>query len=159
MWIQTRDGTPGLLALYERHYSAYQYKDGRKRTKCVGPGYYIALTTLAYDAGFIWRKFKSMDHQEGINCAFFRNETSMYPAGDPRRLKSSDLLLEAMDLAFKRWPIERLYTYVKPGALQSVRPFNPGYCFKVCGWQFCGITKARKLHILEYLPPFTVAVA
>lgn len=156
MWIPTRDGTPDLLALYERHYSAYQYKDGRIRHKCVGPGQYIALTTLVYDAGFIWRKFRSMDNQQGINCSFFRNETTNYPTGDLRRLKSSDLLLEAMEYAFARWPNERLFTYVKPSAIKSV---NPGYCFKVCGWTFCGITKVRKLHILEYLPPFTMVTA
>lgn len=40
----------------------------------------------------------------------------------------------------------RLYTYVDR---RKVRSPNPGYCFKVAGWRNCGVTKARKLAILE----------
>lgn len=32
-WWLTKDGDRTLLALYERHYSAYQYKDGRVRRR------------------------------------------------------------------------------------------------------------------------------
>lgn len=146
-WIEGRDGDPGLLALYERHYSAYQYKDGRKRSRCVGPGYRIVLTTLMYDAACVWRKFQSLDNQQGINCAIFRNEGVFDRDGN--RVPSSVLLREAMDIAFARWPGERLYTYVNPRAIRSS---NPGYCFKVVGWRSCGITKERGYTILEYLP-------
>jgi hypothetical protein len=75
-----------------------------------------------------------------VTCAIFRNEG----AG-----RSSDLILEAMRAAWVRWPGERLYTYVNP---RRVRSANPGYCFKAAGWQLCGITKTRKLLILEALP-------
>lgn len=138
-WLTDRDGAKGLIDLYERHYSCYQYKDGRKRNRCVGPGYRIVLTTLFYDAAFIWRKFKPMDDQTGINCSVFRNES---------QVKSSVLIAEAMEHAFARWPGERLYTYVNPRAIRSS---NPGYCFKLCGWEVCGHTKARDLLILEYI--------
>jgi hypothetical protein len=139
-WIVGRDGDPGLLALYERHYSAYRYADGRKRTRCVGPGERIVLTTLMYDAAFVWKKFRSLDNQIGVNCSIFRNESPV---------RSSELIREAMTFAEQRWPGERLYTYVNPAKIASI---NPGYCFKVCGWKTCGTTKKRGLTILEYVP-------
>ena len=43
-------------------------------------------------------------------------------------------------------PGERMFTYVNPKLIRSA---NPGYCFKVCGWRICGVTKKRKLIILE----------
>jgi hypothetical protein len=147
-WIEGRDGDPGLIALYNRHYSAYKYADGRVRTRCVGPGQRLVLTTLTYNAACVWRKFRSQDAQYGINCAIFRNEGVIDQDGKP--VQSSTLLREAMVLAFKRWPGQRLYTYVNPRAIKSA---NPGYCFKVCGWRQIGITKKRHYIILEYLPP------
>lgn len=139
-WVEGRDGDDGLLALYERHYSARKYRDGRKRALCAGPGYRIVLTTLMYDAGLIWKWFKPMNDQQGVYCSFFRNEGPT---------KSSVLLREAMDIALKRWPGERLYTYVDARAVTST---NPGYCYKVCGWKECGRTKRSNLIILEYKP-------
>jgi hypothetical protein len=35
---------------------------------------------------------------------------------------------------------------------RRVRSSNPGYCFQLAGWRRCGITKIRKLLILEALP-------
>ena len=31
-WWLTKDGDSACLTLYEKHYSAYRYADGRKRT-------------------------------------------------------------------------------------------------------------------------------
>ncbi len=59
---------------------------------------------------------------------------------------ASELIREADELADRRWPGERHFTYVNP---RAVRSSNPGYCFKQAGWRFCGITKRRRLHILE----------
>jgi hypothetical protein len=146
-WLGVKDGDPRVLALYNRHYSAYQYADGRQRKLCAGPGQKCVLLSYQADALFIWRKFKSMDHQEGVNCAVFRNESP---------IRSSEMILEAMDIAAQRWHGERLYTYVDGSKVTSR---NPGYCFKVCGWQVCGLTKVNKLIILEYVPPFVIPVA
>lgn len=139
-WIGVKDGDKRALALYERHYSAHQYKDGRKRTIFVGPGQKMVLLTLNCDALFVWRKFISGDGQQGINCAVFRNESPIL---------SSALILEAMQLAWQRWPDERLYTYV---SREKVRSSNPGHCFKKAGWKVCGETKVNKLLILEVMP-------
>lgn len=101
-----------------------------------GPGYKLVLSTPCRQALFVWRKFRSMDAQQGVNCAIFRNESS---------IRSSDLIREADRIADQRWPGERHYTYVNPRHVSD----NPGFCFKMAGWQFCGRTKARGLHILE----------
>jgi len=60
-----------------------------------------------------------------------------------RQFRSAD------DIADRRWPGERHYTYVNPRAVLSS---NPGYCFIRAGWWRCGTTKTRKLIILERAP-------
>lgn len=135
-WIVAQDAEPELRALYDRHYSARQYADGRKPKQFVGPGEHIVLTTPTRDALFVWRKFIDDSGQEGVNCAIFRNEST--------RL-SSDLIREADAVADFCWPGERHYTYV---CAASVASRNPGFCFLCAGWQRCGRTK-RGLVILE----------
>ena len=97
----------------------------------------MVLRTAACDAIFVWRKFISMDDQTGVNCAVFRNEGPM---------RSSDLIRSAMDMAWRRWPQQRFYTYVNSSRIRSA---NPGYCFKAAGWRKVGETK-KKLVILAY---------
>lgn len=145
-WIQTRDGDIACYLLYSRHYSKYHYKDGRRSVRFVGPGQRIVLKTQDGKAMFVWRKFKDacIDQrtglpQEGINCAIFRNEG---------KIRSSELILEAELFAWRRWPGERLYTYVNA---EEVRSTNPGCCFKKVGWRTCGKTKKKQLLILEKL--------
>lgn len=143
VWWLTKDGDTDCLALYERHYSAHQYRDGRERRKFVGPGDYVCLRTIAGDAFFVWRRFndacvdqRTGQPQEGINCAAFRNEGTH---------RSSDLVRQADAIADVCWPDSRHYTYVNP---KKVRSSNPGYCFLVAGWRRCGMTKGGLL-ILE----------
>ena len=135
-----KDGNPIARSIFDRHYSRHLYKDGRKPKLFVGPGQKMVLLTHNVDALFVWRKFISGNGQQGVNCAVFRNESI---------LLSSDLILEAEQMAWERWPNERLYTYVAPTKILSK---NPGYCFKKAGWKQCGITKINKLVILEKLP-------
>lgn len=139
-WIEVRDGNDTGRAIFDRHYSRYRYADGRKPLLFVGPGEKMVLLWHDARALFVWRRFRSADHQQGVNCAIFRNEG----AG----LASS--LIRAADLmADQRWPGERHYTYVNPRAVRST---NPGCCFLRAGWRRCGVTKHRKLLILERLP-------
>lgn len=144
-WVEIRDGNPLALDLFSRHYSKYIYKDGRTPNRFVGPGQRMVLISTCGRALFVWRKFISMDGQQGVNCSVFRNESEQ---------RSSYLIDEAVKLAQIRWPNERLYTYVNASKIKSK---NPGYCFKVCGWKFVGLTKARKLHILEYKRGMTLS--
>lgn len=140
VWIQVKDGDTACLLLFGRHYSKYHYKDGRKRNRFVGPGQRIVLVTADGKAMFVWRKFIDASGQQGINCSVFRNESDML---------SSYLINEAVKIAWKRWPGERLYTYVNASKIKST---NPGCCFKKAGWRVCGQTKARKLLIMEKCP-------
>jgi hypothetical protein len=135
-WRMVKDGNPIALDLYLRHYSCYHYKDGRERKLFCGPGEKTVLLTIDDTALFVWRKFIDDSGQKGVNCAVFRNEG---------KAKSSDLIFEAMKIAWNRWPGERLYTYVNP---RKIRSSNPGYCFKVAGWRVCGMSKGG-LVILE----------
>jgi len=135
-WIIGQDGEPELIALYERHYSCYRYRDGRKRTQFVGPGQHIVLTTPTRNALWVWRKFIDRSGQQGVNCAVFRNESGVL---------SSHLVAEADAIADCAWPGERHYTYVRS---EAVRSRNPGWCFICAGWKRCGYTKAG-LVILE----------
>lgn len=140
-WVLSRDGDPDALALYERHYSARRYRDGRVRKLFVGPGQKMVLLSPAADALFVWRVFREIGRPSpiGVNCAVFRNESST---------RSSDLIRAACGLAWARWPDQRLYTYVNP---RKVRSRNPGWCFLCAGWQRCGRTKGGLL-VLDCWP-------
>jgi hypothetical protein len=140
-WIKIRDGDRRALALYRRHYSWKKRcdkttlrKNGERFTP---PGESIVLITPKCDALFVWSKQKyRMDNQEGISCSIFRNE------GD--RL-SSELILEAEKIVWRKWPGKRLFTLVDPEEVESA---NPGFCFKEAGWRFCG-RSAKGHHVLE----------
>lgn len=138
-WFECRDGDDVCRELFDRHYSRYRYKDGRNPKLFVGPGTKQVLITENCAALFVWRKFIDDSGQQGINCAIFRNEGGGL---------SSSLILDAEEIAWRKWPRERLYTYVNA---KKIRSTNPGACFKIAGWRECGITKRRKLVILEKL--------
>lgn len=138
VWIEVRDGDATAAAIYDRHYSRNPGSRGDSRV--AGPGEKMVLLTPCCRALFVWRKFISKDPtagREDVNCAIFRNEGAGL---------SSALILEAMELAWRRWPGRRLYTYVNP---RRVRSANPGFCFVSAGWRRCGTTKTRRLLILE----------
>ena len=91
---------------------------------------------------FVWMypdETLRMDSQSGYNCALFRNESAR---------RSSDIILEAEAMAIDRWGVNRFYTYVDPGRILSS---NPGYCFKVAGWQFIKLSAGGK-HLLAKSP-------
>lgn len=140
VWVPVRDANPSGLAIFHRHYSYTPYRDGRRPVHFVGPGEKMVLLTPDARALFVWRKFISADGQQGVNCAVFRNEGAGL---------SSGLILEAMQLAWERWPGARLFTYVNP---RKIRSTNPGCCFLKAGWRRCGVTKRRALVILEFVP-------
>lgn len=145
-WQVIKDGDPKAFVLFRRHYTFHKYKDTRRNLRTnyrnrflfVGPGEKLVLWHPA-GALFVWRKFIDRSGQKGVNCAVFRNESP---------LLSSKLILEAEEIAWHRWPGERLYTYVDPRKIKSP---NPGYCFKMAGWKTCGKTQGG-LIILEKLP-------
>lgn len=142
-WYAVGDGDARAFDLMRNHYSFQAYADGRRqnllnrnRHLFVGPGQKMVLLGADCLALFVWRKFIDKSGQSGVNCAVFHNASD--------RL-SSELILEAEQLAWQRWPGERFYTYVNPHKVKSV---NPGYCFKRAGWSCCG-KSSKGLVILE----------
>ena len=143
-WMEARDGDMGAREFFDAHYSRKRYADGREPLLFVGPGFKKVLVTEDGTALWAWRKYKSDDGQVGVNCAIFRNEGPTL---------SSLLILDAEQIAWARWPGERLFTYVDPSKVKSA---NPGACFIAAGWKRCGITKVNKLLIFEKRPPAVI---
>ena len=137
LWWLTKDGDLDCLALYERHYSAYKYSDGRERKLFAGPGEKIVLRTEAGDAMFVWRSFIDGSGECGINCAVFRNESPH---------QSSELIRQADQIADALWTCRRHYTYVNAEAVASK---NPGFCFIQAGWKRLKRRTGSGLRILE----------
>ena len=137
-WWLTKDGDVACMELFRRHYSQRDYADGRTVKLFVGPGEKVVLRTDQADAMWVWRKFIDDSGQTGINCAVFRNESS---------IRSSDLVRQADEIADCLWPDSRHYTYVDA---KKIRSKNPGYCFLAAGWRRCGMTKSG-LVVLERL--------
>ena len=136
--IVTTHFDPEMARLADRHYS--------RRTVGARQFLYSGRKIVIRDAlglvlfGWMFPDAdKRMDGQHGYNCAIFRNESDR---------KSSDIILECEDIALHRWGSNRLYTYVNPAKIRSV---NPGYCFKMAGWQKCGKSKSGQ-HLLEKYP-------
>jgi len=81
--------------------------------------------------------------ETGVNCAVFRNEQSTCG-------RSSQLIAAAMNLAWERWPGERLFTFVDDKMVRHKR--DPGRCFIRAGFTRCGISQSGKL-VFEAFPP------
>lgn len=137
LWWVTKDGDRDCLELYNRHYSAHQYADGRVRKLFVGPGEKLVLRTREGDALFAWRNFIDDSGQCGINCAVFRNES---------RHLSSTLIRQADAIADAVWSCRRHYTYVRAEAVAST---NTGFCFMKAGWRRLPYETKSGLRILE----------
>jgi hypothetical protein len=140
-WLISHHCDPVGLAIYGRHYSARRYRDGRVRKQFTTPGDNLVLVSPDGSALFVWYRalVPRRDGQQGVNCSVFRNEGSG---------RSSDLIREAMAIAWQRWPGARLFTYVDP---RRIRSTNPGWCFLCAGWRHCGRSKTGKV-LLEVLP-------
>ena len=137
-WAPATSGDRFGFASYQRHYSA---RNKRPRVRqFVGPGEKMVLVGLMCNAVFAWRKARfRADCQVGVECAIFRNESGH---------RSSDMIREAMDAAWEKWPGERLFTLINP---RRVRSTNPGFCFLCAGWRRVG-TNGKGHLILEAEP-------
>jgi hypothetical protein len=148
-WFAVSKADPRARAMYLRHYSSggrrHRHRDVLR--PITGPGETMVLLTQDCLALFAWyRGIVANGAQQGVMCSIFRNEGPVL---------SSVLVEEACQLAWRRWPGERLFTYVWDSKVRSV---NPGYCFKRAGWKACGRNADGRLTILERLPePVEVA--
>ena len=147
-WLAVRDADPRAVALYRRHYSAEKNaRPGLRDLNFMGPGETLVLLTADCRALFAWQRnvgAPRLDGQQGVCCTVFRNEGPVL---------SSELIREADEIAWARWPGARLFTYVWDARVRSV---NPGFCFQAAGWRKCGRNADGRLTILEILPPTDV---
>src|SRR5215467_5738959 len=90
--VETNRADPECAALIDRHYS----RQARGALQFVPPGECLVLRNTEGTVLFVWLRntIERYDKQVGINCTVFRNESS--------RL-SSEIILEAEQLAVKRW--------------------------------------------------------
>lgn len=124
-WQEIKKTDSRALAFAARHYSAQ--KGGRE----IGPpGQKIILISLDEKALWgshrpaPWANVPRMDHLEGSGCFIFRNEGSAFIA--------SELIKEAVAYTAIKWDDRQFITYI---AINQVASANPGYCFKVAGFQ------------------------
>ncbi len=157
-WLSVKDTDPRLYALYRCHYSTQHLTDSPARRNLrtggqipsIAPfGDYVALLTGDSTAGFLWVRapggiWQSGTH--GVSCAFFRNEGP---------IRSSELIREAVDIAWRRWPDERLFTYVWDAKVATSAQHGrakAGWCYRKAGWHEAGRNADGRLTILELLP-------
>lgn len=144
--FRTTHFDPEMAALADRHYSR---RTVGARQFCYS-GRKLVLRDAAGKVLFVWMwpdESMRMDSQVGFNCAIFRNESQR---------RSSEIILEAENMAMQKWGENRLYTYVDP---QKIRSSNPGCCFKVAGWLFDGLS-TRGLHrLVKDAPPAVLPLA
>lgn len=143
-WLAVKRTDPRAYALYRRHYSATKNVRWRRtgNTNVTSAGETMVLLSQCCRALFVWLRntVDRLDKQQGVNCAVFRNEGAGL---------SSQLIQEADELAWVRWPGERHFTYVDDSKIRST---NPGYSFLMAGWQRVGRNKDGRLTLLERLP-------
>lgn len=146
-WQPVKDGNAEAAALYSRHYSAHQYRDGRRarygyrnRNLIVGPGFKLVLLGRGGSALCAWRRGNDATGQQGISCTVLRNE------GDTC---GSELLLEAELWALRRWPdATRFYTFIDP---EKVSGNPPGNVFRRAGWRDVGRTQGGLIILAKYV--------
>lgn len=130
-WRLTKDGDFQVVHLHTKHYSRRPGK--RRNSLIVGPGRKIVLKTEDGRAAWAWRlELFRDDKRYGANNVFFRNE-------GPFR---SSFLIAAAEEWLQFWPVDTMFTFIDP---RKVRSTNPGYIYKLAGWQAAGTTKTGKL--------------
>lgn len=133
-WLSVKRTDERAYGLYRRHYSAAKNARWRRpgNTNVTSAGETMVLLSQCGRALFVWLRctVERLDHQAGVNCATFRNEGAGL---------SSDLIREADELAWNRWPGQRHFTYVDAGKVRAKR--DPGRCFLRAGWSRVGASQ------------------
>jgi len=138
--------------LADRHYSRRTV--GARQFLYSGRKLVLRNTEGSVLFGWVWPEDDMrMDGQTGYNCAIFRNES-------PR--KSSDIILEAERFAIAKWGGNRMYTYVDPAKIRTVKVRGvdmPGFCYIKAGWQYVlddagqrHLSKAGQVLLTKYEP-------
>ncbi len=135
--MRTTKFDPECVVLADKHYS----RQSHGSPQFMPPGRTLILRNSEGTVVFGWlHQMQCDDGQDGYNCTIFRNESAR---------RSSEIILEAEQMVYAQWGLARLFTYIHAS---SVKSCNPGFCFKMAGWQLCGQSKSGKL-LLEKVTP------
>lgn len=148
-WERVTKFDPRACALADRHYS--RRKVGSPQF--MPPGQTIVLLTP--DAAAVWgwwrphptSGIRAMNGLDGWTCTIFRNESSA---------RSSDLILAAEQALLDSGHTigtDGMLTYVFDRKVASA---NPGYCFKMAGWQAVGRSADGRKTLLQKMPTLGV---
>jgi hypothetical protein len=148
-WYISDQYDPRVAQLADRHYS--RMRPGTRQI--APPGRMLVLVdqdAYASEVSAVWVSswpYAAMLRRtwatESWMDTLFRNESPVL---------SSELILEA--IAATRWywgmpPRDGIVTIIDQRKVKSV---NPGYCYKMAGFQHSGYTQRDRLHILQLLP-------
>ena len=135
--IETKQTDVEMINFARSHYS----RKNKKSKSLFGPSRTLTLRNAEGTILFGWTWPKDgmrRDGQNGYCCAIFRNESER---------QSSEIILEAEGMAEAKWGKNRMFTYIDASKVKSS---NPGYCFKMAGWKFAGISKSGKHLLVKY---------
>lgn len=137
-WCITSRSDRQALLLADRHYN----RQSIGSLNLAPPGKSLVL----YQDNALWvsieQKNEFIKHcwKDSWICSTFRNESKNL---------SSDLINLAVSNTLSCWgspPSNGFITFVNPHKIKSK---NPGYCFLKAGWEKVGVTKERKLIVLQ----------
>ncbi|MCU1305142.1 MAG: hypothetical protein JWQ87_5426 [Candidatus Sulfotelmatobacter sp.] len=134
-----------VLEMVRNHYSHRSNVAARPRTEKTSKTWWSNAKLLVFsDPGrtfvFAWQwpkvEFRA-DKQSGFN-------NTMFHRSDRCVERASDIILAAEQAVIAEWGPNRAYTYVDPEEVSA----NPGYCYKMAGWEFVKIAGSGK-HLLQ----------
>lgn len=124
-WQRVKKSDPGAITLADKHYSRLAF--GRQGGQLGPPGRLICLATPGRDAVWVshWPyAHLALDHLDAFRCTMFHNASGYL---------ASDLIRRAREITCAEWgPAPLWLTWIAPDLVSSP---NPGYCFKVDGWE------------------------
>ncbi len=140
-WQITHRADKWARAIADRHYS--RVTPGA--VQFAPPGFALVLLTANHQALWVssWQK-ETYAPYPGWICSLFRRESGPGPL-------ASELIRQAVAVTRWAWgnpPMQGMLTFIDP---RKVRSVNPGWCFKMAGFQLAGRTQSG--HVILRLAP------
>lgn len=137
---------PELAVLADAHYS--RQKVGSPQFMPPGRTIVIRDNEGLIVFGWLYQEYRD-DGQEGYNCCIFRNESGK---------RSSSVILECEGIARDMWGMSRVFTYINPAKLRTIKHHGaefcrwpPGRCFLEAGWKANGTSKSGLILLQKFV--------
>lgn len=142
---RVRPTEDAILVMVRDHYSHRSNVVARPRTAKTSKTWWSNAKLIVFSDPertfvFAWqwpRVEYRADKQDGFNNTMFHRSYRC-------AAKASEIILAAEQAVVAEWGPNRAYTYVDPEEVSA----NPGYCYKIAGWEFVTISKSGK-HLLQ----------